>query len=113
MAATPRALPAGMTFAEAPIEDVRVVVGTSLPPQYSLAVRAGLPSGCARVGGHEVLRTADEVRVNVYNFVPTGNVACTQIYSSYDLSVDLGSGFTAGREYRVVVNGKAVTFRAQ
>jgi len=97
----------------APIDAASVAVLESFPPQYRLQVKAGLPSGCARADGYEVSRTGNDIRVAVYNTLPTGNVACTAIYGNYDLSIDLGSGFTSGQEYRVNVNGTLVTFKAQ
>jgi len=105
--------PAGTMRVQAPIDDVRVVVGTSLPPRYSLAVMAGLPSGCAKRDSYEVKPTGTTIEVTVYDNMPTGNIACTAIYGTYELSIDLGSGFVAGTEYRAVVNGKAMTFRGQ
>ena len=97
----------------APIDAASVAVLESFPPQYRLQVKAGLPSGCARADGYEVSRSGNDIRVAVYNTLPTGNVACTAIYGTYDLGIDLGSGFASGQEYRVNVNGTVVTFKAQ
>ncbi len=106
-------LPPGTVRTMAPIESAKVAVLESAPPQYRLQVKAGLPSGCAKPGGYEVTKSANDVRVTVYNTMPTGNPVCTAIYGTYDVSIDLGPGFVAGQEYRVNVNGTQVTFRAQ
>jgi len=97
----------------APIETAQVAILESFPPQYRLQVKAGLPSGCARADGYEVTKSGNDVRVAVYNTLPTGNIACTAIYGIYGLSIDLGGGFVSGQEYRVNVNGTMVTFKAQ
>lgn len=103
----------GLMRVLAPIEAASVAILESVPPQYRLQVKAGLPSGCAKADGHEVTRSGNDVRVAVYNTLPSGNVICTQIYGIYDLSIDLGTGFVAGQEYRVNVNGTMLTFRAR
>lgn len=97
----------------APIDDAEVRVLESFPPQYVLHVRAGLPSGCAREDGYQVSSDQDTVRVRVYNTLPTGDVACTLIYGTYELNISLGSDFQSGREYRVEVNDRVLTFWAQ
>lgn len=97
----------------APIETARVAVLESYPPQYRLQVRAGLPNGCAKPDGFEVTRSGDDIRVAVYNSMPVGNVVCTQVYGTYELSIDLGTAFVSGRQYGVTVNEKALTFVAQ
>ena len=78
-----------------------------------LSVRAGLPSGCAEKNRHELSRSAEAVVVTVLNWMPTGNLACTAIYGSYELSINLGSDFRRGTTYQVTVNDKTTTFVAQ
>src|SRR5689334_20152737 len=65
----------------APIDalDVRADAG-----RHVLAVRAGLPSGCAQRGGSpSVTREGDSFTVIVLNTVPVALTACTMIYGSY------------------------------
>lgn len=95
----------------APIDDVQVVIRESNPPQVSLSVKAGLPSGCAQRESHSVSRAGDTFTVRVLNSMPTGNVACTMIYGTYELSLDLGRDFRAGGTYTVNVNDKTTTFK--
>jgi hypothetical protein len=97
----------------APIDALDVRVLESNPPQYALAVRAGLPSGCAEQNRHDVARVGDAITVTVLNWMPTGNVACTAIYGSYELSINLGSDFRVGTTYAVTVNDKRTTFLAR
>jgi hypothetical protein len=103
----------GLRRVLAPIDGLEVMVLESAPPQYLARVTAGLPSGCAKADGYELTRTGSEVKIDVYNTLPTGPVACTQIYGTYVLNINLGSTFSQGQEYRVVVNDKVTTFRAQ
>ena len=92
----------------APIDRLEVVTAGS---QVTLKVTAGLPSGCAKQGSHSVSRAGDMINVSVLNTMPTGNPICTMIYGQYDLSIDLGGGFVAGRTYTVRVNDKSTTFK--
>jgi hypothetical protein len=85
----------------------------SFPPQYTLHVLAGLPSGCAQPAGHEVTRSGNTIQVRVYNSIPTGMVVCTMIYGTYELNIPLGSDFVSGQQYVVEVNDQRLTFRAQ
>jgi hypothetical protein len=97
----------------APIDGLDMAVLESFPPQYLLQIQAGLPSGCAKADGYELSRSGNEIRVAVFNTLPAGNPVCTAIYGMYDLNINLGSSFTSSEEYRVNVNGKTITFRAQ
>ena len=97
----------------APIDALDVRVLESNPPQYVVAVRAGLPSGCAEQNRHEVARVGEAITVTVLNWVPTGIVACTAIYGSYELSINIGSDFRSGTTYAVSVNDKKTAFVAR
>lgn len=106
-------LPAGTVRAEAPIDGLDMVVMESFPPQYGLHIQAGLPSGCAKQGGYEATRAGNVITVKVYNSMPDGPVACTMIYGMYNISLNLGSDYTPGETYTVVVNDQSTTFTAQ
>jgi hypothetical protein len=106
----PAPTPGRQTVA-APIEQVQVVSRESNPPQVTLNVRAGLPSGCAQRDSHSVSRSGDTITVRVLNTMPTGNAVCTMIYGTYELSIDLGHDFRPGATYTVHVNDKTSTFK--
>ena len=95
----------------APIDDVQVVIRESNPPQVTLIIKAGLPSGCAQRESHSLGRNGDTFTVQVFNSMPTGDVACTMIYGTYQVSLDLGRDFRAGATYTVNVNDVTTTFR--
>lgn len=103
--------PSGRLTVPAPIDQVDVLIRESSPPLLTLRITAGLPSGCAQRHSHQVSRAGDTITVTVLNSLPTGDPVCTAIYGSYDLGVDLGSGFTAGTTYTVRVNEKVRTFK--
>ena len=105
--------PSGRQAVPAPIDSLEVRILESNPPQYMLGVRAGLPSGCAEQNRHDVARVADAITVTVLNWIPTGNVACTAIYGSYELSINIGSDFRSGTTYAVSVNDKKTAFVAR
>ena len=101
----------GRQTVPAPIDQVRVVIRESSPPQVTLNIKAGLPSGCAQRESHSFDRTGDTFTVRVLNSIPTGNVMCTMIYGTYELNIDLGSDFRPGATYTVQVNDKTTTFK--
>jgi hypothetical protein len=105
--------PSGRQAVAAPIDRVNIRVIESNPVQYAVNVLAGLPSGCAERNRHEVNRAADVIIVTVLNWMPTGSPACTMIYGTYELSVDLGSDFRSGTTYTVNVNETKMTFVAR
>jgi hypothetical protein len=95
----------------APIDGLEVVMRESAPPQVSLKITAGLPSGCAQAHSHQLTRAGNAITVTVLNSMPTGDPICTMIYGSYVLTVDLGSDFAPGATYTVQVNDKTTTFK--
>jgi hypothetical protein len=95
----------------APIDQVDVLIRESNPPQVTLKVMAGLPSGCAQRESHSVSRTGDIFTVSVLNSMPSGNPVCTMIYGTYELDLDLGRDFSPGTTYTVHVNDKTTTFK--
>lgn len=101
----------GRQTVPAPIDQVQVVIRESSPPQVTLDVKAGLPSGCAQRESFSVSRTGDTFTVSVLNSMPTGNVICTMIYGTYELNIDLGRDLRPGATYIVHVNDKTTTFK--
>lgn len=101
----------GRVTVPAPIDAVEVVIRESAPPQVSVKVNAGLPSGCAQRDSHSVSRTGDTFTVTVLNSMPAGNRICTMIYGTYALEIDLGRELVPGTTYTVQVNDKTTTFR--
>ncbi|MGH2490303.1 MAG: hypothetical protein ACRDF9_02230 [Candidatus Limnocylindria bacterium] len=101
----------GRQTVPAPIDQVQVVIRESNPPQVTLNIKAGLPSGCAQRESHSVGRNGDTFTVSVLNSMPTANVACTMIYGTYELNIDLGRDFRPGATYTVQVNDKTTTFK--
>ncbi|MBI2965441.1 MAG: hypothetical protein HYY34_04465 [Chloroflexi bacterium] len=55
------------------------------------------------------------MRVAVNNRVPSGAVACAQVYGTVENSIAIGNGndFEKGRLITVLVNDKKTTFVAQ
>lgn len=103
--------PAGRVTVPAPIERVEVLIRESAPPQVSVQITAGLPSGCAQREPHSLSRTGDRFVVLVRNSIADGNPACTMIYGTYELSVDLVGEIRPGVTYTVQVNDTVKTFR--
>ena len=103
--------PAGRHTVAAPIDGIEVLIRESAPPQVSVRITAGLPSGCAQPNSHSVSRSGDTITITVLNSMPSGNPACTMIYGTYELVVDLGTDFRPGGAYTLRVNDRSTTFR--
>ena len=105
-----------MAEVPAPIESVEINVAESFPPQYFVAIKSGLPSGCVEFKGYDVSREGNTVNIEVTNLEPAPGqlIPCTAIYGYHDTNINLGSDFTGGETYSVVVNGLVTeTFVAQ
>lgn len=98
----------------APIESIDILIRESFPPQYSLQITSGLPSGCAAFERTDVSREGNTFTVTVLNTMPAPNsdVMCTMIYGYYDQAVTL-EGIESGVEYTVNVNDQSLTFTGQ
>ncbi len=105
----------GRTQVIAPIESVEILTLESFPPQYTVHIVSGLPSGCAAFEKAEVTgRTGNTITISVTNTMPADeDVVCTAIYGMQESNVSLGSDFTSGQTYTVDVNGTIATFVAQ
>ena len=93
-----------------PIETVEVVASESDPPAYSLNVVSTLPQGssCSRFNGYDIARRfAGRIELTVTHLkVAPGEVRpCTADLPVVSTDVPLGSEFTPGETYTVVVNG--------
>ena len=113
-APTPDAQPEDLDVVRepAPVESVRVVVKDSL--EYSLLIESGLPDSCAKFESYDLDRDGSRIEVTVTNLRSTGPFACLAVYEIHESELPLGSDFTPGEEYTVVVNGQVTeTFQAQ
>ena len=105
-----------MAEVPAPIESVEINIAESFPPKYFVAIKSGLPSGCAEFRGYDVSKEGNTVNIEVTNLEPAPGqlIPCTAIYGYHDTNINLGSDFTGGETYSVVVNGLVTeTFVAQ
>jgi hypothetical protein len=83
------------------------------PGNYTANVRVGLPNGCHKPGGYEMNTALIIVRIQIYNEVPVGPVACTQVFGTYDLKIDLPRNLTIGEWWRVDINRNIFGFTAE
>ena len=98
-----------MVVKESPIEAVQVVESESGRPEYSLEVISRLPRGssCSQFDGYDVARRfAGTVAVTVTHLEVSDELArCTRDLPVAATTIPLGSDFTPGETYTVVVNG--------
>ena len=103
--------------AESPIRMVEIVILESFPVQYQVSVVSTLPLGskCSKFNGYDIdRRRGTEIRVTVTHLeVLDKNMPCTRDLPAVTTQIPLGSDFTPGEEYTVIVNGETKTFTAQ
>lgn len=103
-----------LTRVLAPIDDMDIWIAESWPPQYFLHVVSGLPNSCVKYDSYNVIRTGDTIRVEVFNLEPAdGGMCCAEVYSVVEHTIPLGSDFSPGNTYTVIVNAVTQTFIAQ
>jgi hypothetical protein len=93
----------------APIDEVKVNILKSNPPQISVYIKGGLPDGCTTFHDIETIREGSTINITVTMQRPRG-VACPAIYTSFEKDVNLGSDFIFGTTYTLKVNDYTTTF---
>ena len=95
----------------APIESIDVQFEDGQPV---VIVVAGLPNGCAEPQSQEVMREGNVYTVTILNSVPADDdVACTDIFRTYEIRVSIGDVLESGETYTVVANDQETTFTAE
>ena len=87
------------SLVEAPIEDIDV---DKVGNEYHAEITVGKPNSCHSFGGYEADTFGNVIELTIYNTVAPG--ACAEVYSTYTLTINLGSGYFSGTTYVVVVN---------
>ncbi|MQA00996.1 MAG: hypothetical protein GEU80_17055 [Dehalococcoidia bacterium] len=97
----------------APIESVKVIPYGSEPTGHALEIVAGLPSGCVEPHDSGFRRFGRVILGSVTNTIQVDpGWACTLIYRTYKVTINLGSDFVPGQQYIAVVNNRVITFTA-
>ena len=85
---------------KAPIEDVDV---DKVGSEYHATIVVGKPNACHSFGAYESSSSGNVIELTIFNTVSDDD-ACAEIYGTYNLVINLGSGFTPGVTYIVEVN---------
>jgi hypothetical protein len=93
----------------APIEEVKVNILKSNPPQVSVYIKGGLPDGCTTFHDIEIEREGNTINIKVTVQHPRG-VDCPAIYTNFEKEINLGSDFILGTAYTLNVNDYSTTF---
>jgi len=102
----------GMIIQQAPIHDVQVNIAESYPPQIFVYIQGGLSGGCTTFHDLTVARDGNTITIDVTVQHPEMG-ACTAIYGYFDKNVGLGTDFTPGETYTIIVNGETTEFVMQ
>ena len=104
----------GVRTVLAPIDELELVVRESFPPQYSVRIVSGIPSGCAQFKEAKLTGTSGTTfTIEVTNTeIDDPNAVCTAIYGMQESFIDLGSDLVSGTEYTVNANDKSLVFTA-
>jgi hypothetical protein len=84
---------------KAPIEDVDV---DRVNGEYLARIEVGRPDACHTFGSYSADTFGNVIELTVYNKQEPG--ACAQVYSTYNLTINLGSNYASGVRYIVTVN---------
>lgn len=93
----------------APIDEVRVYIMKSNPPQIGVYIKGGLSDGCTAFHDIETTREGNTVNITVTVQRPRG-VECPAIYTWFEKDVNLGTDFAFGTTYTLNVNDYSTTF---
>jgi hypothetical protein len=100
----------GYEIRPAPIDEVKVSIAKSNPPQMVAHIKGGLPDGCTTFHEIKTWRGADTVTISVTVKRPK-NTFCPAIYTNFEQTVNLGSDFVRGRTYTLKANDYVTTFQ--
>jgi hypothetical protein len=79
----------------APIEEVKVSILKSNPPQIGVHLKGGLRDGCTTFQDVEITREDRTINIKVTTQHPRG-VSCPAIYTYFEKDLNLGSDFSSG-----------------
>ncbi len=93
----------------APIDEVRVYIMESHPPQIGVYIKGGLSDGCTTFHNIEITREGNTVNIKVTVQRPIG-AQCPAIYTWFEKNINLGTDFAFGAVYILKVNDYQTTF---
>jgi hypothetical protein len=93
----------------APIDEVKIYIMKSNPPQIGVYIKGGLPDGCTTFHDIDTVREGNTINIKVTIQRPRG-IACPAIYTNFEKDINLGSDFTFGTTYTLKVNDYTTTF---
>ena len=96
----------------APIHEVRVNIAESYPPQVFVYIKGGLADSCTTFNEVTVERSGNTITIAVTTRHPVDAI-CAQVYGYFEKNVALGSDFTSGETYTVIVNDQTTSFVMQ
>lgn len=93
----------------ATIDEVKVYIMKSNPPQIGVYIKGGLPDGCTTFHDIETTREGSTVNIKVTVQHPR-EVSCPAVYTNFEKDINLGTDFTFGTTYTLNVNDYNTTF---
>jgi hypothetical protein len=77
--------------------------------QVGVHIKGGLRDGCTTFHDAVVTREGNSVNIEITVQRPKDAI-CTQVYSFFEENLNLGSDFTSGTTYNLIVNDYTTTF---
>jgi len=102
----------GVEIKPAPINEVRVSIAESYPPQVFVYIKGGLADSCTTFHELETERSGNTITIQVTTQRPK-DADCAQVYGFFEKNVNLGTDFTSGDTYIVNVNAQTTSFVMQ
>jgi hypothetical protein len=99
----------GIEVSLAPIHEIEVYFMESYPVQVGVYIEGGLRDGCTTFNDAVVTREGNLVNIEVTVQRPKDAI-CTQVYSFFEKNLNIGSDFTSGTTYTLIVNDYTTTF---
>ncbi len=102
---------AAMVRVKAQIEDIKLNVTDSDPPEFSLEITSRIPGGCVKSNGYNFARNRYNMFALLFNLEPADpNTPCTKILGRHEATIDLGTKFRHDRTYVVQIHDEAYVF---
>jgi len=98
-----------LVIQKAPIHEVNISIAESYPPQVLVYIKGGLADSCTSFHELTTKRKGNIITIEITTERPKKQ-PCAQVYGYFEKNVNLGSDFTSGESYTIIVNDETFDF---